>query len=310
MQGGDKEAAATVTEKDAVPYDFRLPNRISKIQLRTLRNIHENFAESLSSFLMTKLQSIINVNVLSVDQIYYSEYVLSVSSPACLFTFELRDTDIKGILEVSIDLAYTLVDKLLGGSGKGGKQAKIITPIEQKVLYIFADKVMQDLKKTWQIIGNYDFQIERFESDIDFAQITSQSESVLLISFEIYIGEQPFLMNLCFATYAFDIILSKLTGQNYSVIRPMKYSGTTAKNIIAEHLQGTYLPVMVEFGKARISFKDLMKLRDGDVLIMDKKVGEELRVKVANKQVFLGLPGTVNGKKALKITKRIEREEP
>ncbi|MBD3410988.1 MAG: flagellar motor switch protein FliM, partial [Ignavibacteriales bacterium] len=180
MQGGDKEAAATVTEKDAVPYDFRLPNRISKIQLRTLRNIHENFAESLSSFLMTKLQSIINVNVLSVDQIYYSEYVLSVSSPACLFTFELRDTDIKGILEVSIDLAYTLVDKLLGGSGRGGKQAKIITPIEQKVLYIFADKVMQDLKKTWQIIGNYDFQIERFESDIDFAQITSQSESVLL----------------------------------------------------------------------------------------------------------------------------------
>ncbi|MBD3410770.1 MAG: flagellar motor switch protein FliM, partial [Ignavibacteriales bacterium] len=135
-------------------------------------------------------------------------------------------------------------------------------------------------------------------------------ESVLLISFEIYIGEQPFLMNICFATYAFDIILSKLTGQNYSVIRPMKYSGTTAKNIIAEHLQGTYLPVMVEFGKARISFKDLMKLRDGDVLIMDKKVGEELRVKVANKQVFLGLPGTVNGKKALKITKRIEREEP
>lgn len=309
MQEGDKKDSAVISEKEAVPYDFRLPNRISKIQLRTIRNIHENFAESLSSFLMTKLQSIINVNVLSVDQIYYSEYVLSVSNPACLYTFDIKGTDIKGILEISIELAWTLVDRLLGGNGKGGKQSKIITPIEQKVLYLFADKVMGDLKKTWQIIGNYDFRVERFESDIDFAQITSQSESVLLISFEIYIGEQPYLMNICFATFAFDAVLSKLTGQNYSVIRPMKYSGTTAKNILVEHLQNTQLPVMVEFGKAVISFDELLSLKKGDVLIMNKKLGDELMVNVANKHLFYGLPGSVNGHKGVKITRRVEKED-
>lgn len=309
IKGGADQSTGGSGEREAVPYDFRLPNRISKNQLRTLRNIHENFAEGLSSFLMTKLQSIININVISVDQIYYSEYVLSVSNPACLFLFDVKGSDIKAILELSTELAFTLIDRLLGGNGKGTKQAKVVTPIEQKVLMVFVERVMQELKKAWGIIGYYDFNLERFESDIDFAQITSQSESVLIISFELFIGEQAFLMNLCFATYAFDTILSKLSTQNFSTIRPAKYQGTTAKNILMNHLRGTDLKVQVEFGKAVISLKELMELKKGDVILMRKKVGEEITVSVEEKQFFLGQPGVMNGHKAVKITKRIEPME-
>ncbi len=298
--GGENEGAQS-NEKEAVPYDFRLPNRISKNQLRTLRNIHENFSESLSSFLMTKLQSIININVISVDQIYYSEYVLSVSNPACLFLFDIKGSDIKGILEISTELAFTLIDRLLGGNGKGIKQSKVITPIEQKVLNVFVEKVMQELKKAWQIIGVYEFEFDRFESDIDFAQITSQSESVLIISFELFIGEHAFLMNLCFATFAFDAILSKLSNQNFSTIRPVKYAGTTARTILENHLKATTLSVKVEFGNAVISIKDLMELKVGDVILLNKRIGEEIKVSVEDKMLFVGQPGVVNGQKAVKI---------
>ena len=309
IKTGGEQSHSNSQEKEAVPYDFRLPNRISKNQLRTIRNIHENFAESLSSYLMTKLQSIININVISVDQIYYSEYVLSVSNPACLFLYDVRGSDIKGILELSTELAFTLIDRLLGGSGKGTKQAKGITPIEQKVLMVFVEKVMQELKKAWQIIGIYDFELERFESDIDFAQITSQSESVLIISFEIFVGEQAFLMNICFATFAFDTILSKLSSQNFATIRPVKYNGTTAKNILMNHLRNTDLGIRAEFGKAVISMKELMQLRMGDVILMNKKIGDEITVSVEDRLLFLGQPGSVNGHKGVKITSRIEEQD-
>lgn len=309
IKTGGEQTHASGQEKEAVPYDFRLPNRISKNQLRTLRNIHENFAESLSSWMMTKLQSIININVISVDQIYYSEYVLSVSNPACLFLFDVKGSDIKAILEISTELAFTLIDRLLGGNGKTSKQAKVVTPIEQKVLMVYVERVMQELKKAWQIIGQYDFNLERFESDIDFAQITSQSESVLIISFEIFIGEQAYLMNVCFATFAFDTILSKLNSQNFSTIRPVKYAGTTAKNILVNHLRNTDLGVRAEFGKAVITMKDLMQLKNGDVILMNKKIGDEITVSVEDKLLFTGQPGTVNGHKGVKITSRIEEQE-
>jgi|WetSurMetagenome_2_1015567.scaffolds.fasta_scaffold47888_3 flagellar motor switch protein FliM len=309
VKTGEDKPPVPESDKVIIPYDFRLPNRISKNQLRTLRNIHETFSESITSFLMAKLQSIIGINIISVDQIYYSEYVLSVSNPACLYTFDIKGTDIKGILEISPELALTLVDRLLGGNGKGEVKAKLITPIEQRVLYIFVDRVMQDLQKAWQIIGNYEFVIDGFESDIDFAQITSQSESILLFSFEIMIGESSHLMNLCFATYAFDVILSKINSQSISTIRPVKYEGTSSQNILLDHIKKTDLLVKVEFGRATITVQDLTALNKGDVIMLNKKVGEELTISVANKLVFKGQPGVLNGRKAVKITKRIENEE-
>ncbi len=309
VKAGTEKPGQTELEKNVLPYDFRLPNRISKNQLRTLRNIHETFSESITSFLMSKLQTIININIISVDQIYYSEYVLSVSNPACLYTFDLHGSDVKGILEISPELALTLVDRLLGGNGRGEVKAKLITPIEQRVLYIFVEKVMTELNKSWQIIGDYEFVVERFESDIDFAQITSQSESILLFSFEIMIGENSYLMNLCFATYAFDTILSKINSQSISTIRPVKYHGTSSKAILIDHIKRTDLVLKVEFGKSLISFKDLFSLNVGDVILINKKIGDELTVSISDKPTFMGQPGIVGGHKAIKITRRIENEE-
>ena len=306
VKSGNEQSPAQNSEKEAVLFDFRLPNRISKNQLRTISNINENFAEGFSSFLVSKLQTIVNINVTSIDQIYYSEYILSVSNPACLYTFEIKNTDIKGILELNPDLALTLVDRLLGGSGVGAKQANIITSIEQKVLGIVAERVMLDLRKAWQIIDNLEFKLERFESDIDFAQITSQSESVLLISFEIMISDQTYMMNLCFATFAFDVILSKLNSQKLSTIRPTKYTGTTSGEIIKSHLYKTYLPIVAEFGKAKISVQNLFDLEKGDIIKLDTKINDEHPIKVGDKVLFYGRTGVVNKHKAIKITRKAD----
>jgi flagellar motor switch protein FliM len=296
-------------EKEVVPFDFRLPNRISKNQLRTISNISENFGEMFSSYLMAKLQTIVSVNVTSVDQIYYSEYVLSVSNPACLYTFNIKKTDIKGILEFSSEYALTLVDRLLGGNGKGEKNSQVITPIEQEILKVVVEIVLRDLGKAWQIIGDYQFGVDKFEPDIDFVQITSQSESVLLIGFEVMIGDETYMMNLCFATYAFDAILSKLANQNLSSIRPVKYQGTTAQNILTNHLKKTELNVEVEFGTSSISFQQVLDLKKGDVISLNNVIGEEVKISVEKKHLFNGISGIVNNRKAVKITKKIENRK-
>jgi flagellar motor switch protein FliM len=309
VKSGQEQPNVSSPENEAIPFDFRLPNRISKNQLRTIRNIHDNFSESFSSFLVSKLQAMVNINVTSVDQIYYSEYILSVSNPACLFPFNIKNLDVKGILELNTDLALTLVDRLLGGNGNGSKQTKMITPIEQKVLNVIVERIMLDLKKGWQIIGNFDFEVERFESDIDFAQITSHSESVLLISFEIMIGEQSYMMNVCFATDSFDVILSKLASQKHSSIRPVKYEGTTSQEIITNNLYKTLLPINVEFGKAKITIKELMGLEKGDIIKLETKISDEHPVKIGSKVFFGGRVGVLNKHKAIKITRKITEEK-
>lgn len=305
LKSGGETVPQSQYEDEVIPYDFRLPNRISKTQLRTIRNIHENFAESLSSFLVTKLQTVVNIKVNSIDQIYYSEYVLSVPNPACLYTFQIKHTDIKGILELNADLALTLVDRILGGNGSSKKQSNNITLIEQKVLSVIVEKVMLDLKKTWQIIDNMEFLLDHFEPDIDFVQLTSPNESVLLISFEFSFGEESYLMNLCFATFAFDSILAKMSSQKFSSSRSSKGQGKSTKDLISRHLNQTYVPVTVELGKSSISIKEISDLKTGDVIVLENKIHDEHVVKVYNKVLFYGHPGISNNHKAIKITKSL-----
>lgn len=309
IKSGAEQKQESVAEKEAVLFDFRLPNRISKNQLRIIRSVSENFSESFASFLLSKLQTAININVTSVDQIYYSEYVLSVANPACLFTFEIQGTDVKGILEFNNDLALTLVDKLLGGNGQSTKQNKVITLIEQKVLRVVVDRVMYDLKKAWQTVDNLEFVMERFEPDIDFAQITSQSESVLLISFEILIGDQSFFMNLCFATFAFDNVLAKMSTQNLSSIRATKYFGVSAGEVLKKHLTKTMVPIQVEFGNSRLSIKELLELEVGDIIKLETKISDEHKVKTGKRVLFVGRSGNANNHKAIKITRKIYDEK-
>jgi flagellar motor switch protein FliM len=305
IKSGTETKVETSHEKEAILFDFRLPNRISKNQLRILRSIFENFAESFSGFLVTKLQTVVNINVTSVDQIYYSEYVLSVANPACLFTFEINDTDVKGILELNNDLALSLVDKLLGGNGLGTKQTKVITPIEQKVLRVVVERIMHDLKKAWQTVDKFEFTVERFEPDIDFAQVTSQSESVLLISFEILIGEQSYLMNICFATFAFDNILAKLSSQKLSSIRATKYYGSSAKEVLIQHLSKTLIPIRVEMGLAKLSVKEIMEMEKGDIIKLETKLSDDQIIRTGNQILFNGKIGLTNNHKAVKITKKV-----
>lgn len=291
-------------QKEAVLFDFRLPNRLSKTQLRTISNIHETFAENFSSFLVSKLQTVVTTSVASVDQLYYSEYVLSVSNPACLFTIEIENTDIKGILELSPELALLLVDRLLGGNGKGTKETKAITTIEQKVLDVVVENALVNLKKAWSVVDKLNFTVGRFEPDIDFAQITSPNESVLLISFEITIGDESHLMNLCLATFAFDNILAKLSSQKFSTIRPTDYHGSTAREVLSKSLLEAEVPLQIEFGKTKISVQELLDLQIGDVLLTKTKINDEHTVFMNNKPLCVGRPGTVNKHKAIKVTKK------
>ncbi len=304
VKSGTEEKAENLDRKEVVPFDFRLPNRISKNQLRTITNIHENFAESFSSFLVSKLQTLVSTSVASVDQLYYSEYVLSVSNPSCLFTFDINNTDIKGILEFSPELALVLVDRLLGGSGEGTKESKIITAIEQKVLNVVVESAMINLKKSWSVVETLDFAVERFEPDIDFAQITSPNESVLLISFEIIIGEDTFFMNLCFATFSFDRILAKLASQKFSSIRPTDYQGSTSREVISRSLLHAEVPIKVELGTSSISIHEFMHLEVGDVISLNKSISDSCQIKMENKLICEGRPGLVNRRKAIKVTQK------
>jgi len=103
--------------KAANVYDFKHPNRVSKDQLRTLQTIHETFAKTFNAYLAVRLRTIVDINLISVDQLQYSEFILSISDPSCIYIFRVEELNGVAILEISPQLVLFIVDRLFGGKG-------------------------------------------------------------------------------------------------------------------------------------------------------------------------------------------------
>lgn len=301
----------TNSKAEITTYDFRRPNRISKNQVRTLQNIHENFAEVFGYYLVSKLQTVVSISVTSVDQLFYSEFILSVSNPSVLYVFDIEGTDGNGILELSPQLSLTLVERLLGGSAEITPKPRTITPIEQAVIRGIVEHALSDLRNAWRAIAEINFKFSRLEMEADFVQIAPSSEIVVVISFDVNIGVHTFLMNLCFPTFALEEVLAKLNRQQVTTTASKQSKARLKENLEAlqSQISNTYLPVMAELGKTSLSVSDILELKEGDVIKLNKRVNHEIEVIIGGKRKLAARPGSVEGKKAVRITRLLNEED-
>jgi flagellar motor switch protein FliM len=301
------------SRSDVMNYDFRRPNRISKNQVRTLQSIHENFSEVFGYYLVSKLQTLVSFSVTSVDQLFYSEFILSVSNPSCIYVFDILGTDGSGIMEISPELALTLVDLLLGGKGDTMPKPRTITPIEQAVIRGIIEHALSDLRNAWRAIADLNFKYSRLEIEADFVQIAPSSEIVIVVSFDVKIGNSNnnFMMNLCFPTFALEEVLAKLNRQQLTTtaVKQSKKRVIDNINIIQQQMSITYLPVMAELGKTSLTVGEIMELNVGDIIKLSNKINQEIEVLIAGKRKLAARPGSIAGKKAVKITRPMKDED-
>ncbi len=292
-------------------YDFRRPNRISKNQVRTLQNIHESFAEVFGYYLVSKLQTVVSISVSSVDQLFYSEFILSVANPSCLYVFDIEGTDGSGILGISPQLALTLMERMLGGSADAQEKSRNITPIEQAVIRGIIEHAFADLRNAWKTISDLNFKFSRLEMEADFVQVAPASEIVVIITFDVNIGTQSFLMNLCFPTFALEEILAQLNRQQISASSVRVSDSKMKENMkmISRHIDTTYLPIYAELGKTKLTVKELLEIKKGDVLKLDKRINQEIEIIIGKKRKLAGRPGTVDGKKAVRIVRPLTDDD-
>src|ERR1700759_480123 len=104
--------------KRAALFDFRRPDRIAKSQLHAIHQLHHPFVRNLVSSLSAFLRSYLIVNLVSVEQLSYAEFLEGLPSPTCLVSMGLRPYDGNAVLELNPSLTFPVLEMLLGGNGK------------------------------------------------------------------------------------------------------------------------------------------------------------------------------------------------
>jgi len=194
----DDDAKADVPPRIIHNYDFKHPQRVNKDQLRTLKNLHDNFARLLSSTFSGAMRAVVDVDTAFVDQTTYAEFIMSLSNPSCSYQFALGPTNGSTIIDIAMPVVFACVDRIFGGEGSSqGVEPRQLTPIEIGVINRICKRVVEDLETTYDPILRTEISDIELETNPEFMQITHASEVVILLAFEVNSANASGLVSQC-----------------------------------------------------------------------------------------------------------------
>ena len=299
-------AGPTRSREKITPYDFKRPERVGKEQMRALQTMHEGFGRNFGAALSALLRGLGEVKLTSVDQLTYGEFIFSLENPTCFNLLKAEPLEGNLILDINPSILYPIIDRLLGGGREGGQMSRRpLTDIELRLVSRITSLFLDELRRAWENVIDLKLEVLRVESNPQLVQIVPPNEVVVLISFELTIGDVRGMMNLCIPFNAIERIGDKLSANTW-----VSYGqhGATSETIaeITNSLQGSLVEVVVQLASTKINTADLIGLHVGDIITTEKDIHSPLLVSVEGVPKFRAGPGAYKGRKAIKVVDQIE----
>ncbi|MBT3342335.1 MAG: flagellar motor switch protein FliM [Gemmatimonadetes bacterium] len=301
--GGGMDDAAS--QRIITSYDFKHPARVNKDQLRTLENLHDNFARLLSSTFSGAMRAVVDVDTAFVDQTTYAEFIMSLSNPSCSYQFTLGPTNGQAIIDFAMPVVFAFVDRIFGGKGSSqGVDARQLSQIEMGVIAKIVKRVVEDLEATWEPILRVEISDIELETNPEFMQITAASEIVILLAFEVNSTNASGLVSLCYPFFTLESILPRLGQQTY--VRQGRQNREETIRSNRQRIQKTYMPIRAELAAGQATFQQLEQMQVGDTIKLDTEIDEPTLIYIDDEPKFVGRPGRVGRKNAVQIISPIE----
>lgn len=288
-------------------YDFKRALRFSKEQIRSLTRIHENLARLLTTHLSAKLRTYVQVSVTSADQLPYEEFVRSIPKMTMLYLYELTPLEGNMLIEINPNIAYAMLDRVLGGSGTSVNKIDQLTDIEEELMANLYKSAFEYLKDAWETVIDIEPEMQSFEVNPQFLQVVSPNETVVVISLNTVIGDTSGMINICIPHIVLEPIIPKLS-VSYWMQTEKKTENPENAEAIQTQLKHSKLPIIAELGNSEITIEEFLQLSVGDCIELNTNINEPLIIKVKEVPKYYGQPGKVNKNLAIQILDYIEEE--
>ncbi|MFC1714104.1 flagellar motor switch protein FliM [Candidatus Poribacteria bacterium] len=281
-------------------YDFTIPSRVSRDHLRALRTLHDSYAQGLSSSLSITLRTVVEVDCVHIEQLTYGEYLSSLLDPSCIGVFNMSPLKGLSIIEINPMLVFPIMDRLLGGSGAARFYNRVFTTIEEMVIMQVMRSALDILEEAWYQNIKLDIKLERLENNPQFIHAAASSDPVILILFDVMLGDIRSMMSLCFPFLTIQQARASLRREE----SPAFLDDDTieaCRRMIYMHMLNLNMDVSVRYETSRVTLGDLLELQEGDIIGLPDTSGDKARIFVGGQMKFSGKPGMVNGKRAVQL---------
>jgi flagellar motor switch protein FliM len=307
------EAAALDTRK-IKPFDFRFNKRTDKFsnnQLATLRTLHDNFTRLLNNALSVYLRTRVEATISSIVQINYGDFIASIDSPSILAIYSMDPLPGSGIVQVDLNLAFSIIDRLLGGPGWFPAKLRDLTDIERTLMQRFMARMLNSYRESWNYLLTLSLKIEALDSNPQYIpRIIPLDQIVALVSCELKVGDKTGTMNFCLPYLVLQSVGPQLSDFQWS---PSVISGrgVTDDEIaqLVRNVERAEVDFEVELGRTIVSLRDLVALQVGDLLLFDKLTTVPLTARINDQEKFKVFAGRNRDRLTVQVVEIIEGED-
>lgn len=303
---GESQESAKPEEKISL-YDFKHPNLVSKEQMRLLETIHEGLCRNFGVYLSAQLRLFCEMNLIAIDQIMYSEFVMSIAPPSCIYVCDLDQPEGRLVLELNPQLGIFLVERLFGGKGDFVNKIRPVSVIEQRVMRRVIDRIAAEISKNWSPLTAFECEITRFESNPEFVQIVPSSEPVVVVSMEIKIHGNSTLLNICYPYTWISSVVSLPEVQEKILFGARKVT-PEERETVESTLGYAPVPFRAVLGSSEISVRDFINLKENDVIKLNNRINQPISVYVNTLEVFKSHIGVHQGNYAVQVNTIVKEE--
>ena len=302
----DEPAAEEVSTEGVRPYNLATQERIVRGRMPTMELINERFARYFRIGLFNYMHRNAEVSVGPIKVQKYAEFVRNLVVPTNLNLITAKPLRGTGLVVFDPNLVFLVVDNMFGGDGRFHTrvEGRDFTPTEQRIIRGMLDVVFTEYVRAWAPVFNLQPEFIRSEMNSQFANIATPSEVVVATSFSVEFGGSQAEMHVCFP---------------YSMLEPIRdllYSSMQSDHLTSDRrwiklltrqLQNAEVELTCAFGTARVSLRDIVDMRVGDVIPL--AVQPVLQAEVDGVPVFECRKGTRNGRYALRVERFVTAEE-
>jgi flagellar motor switch protein FliM len=282
------------------PYDFHNPEKAVRGRMSVLEMVHEKFCRHLRGSVFNLLRKTIDCAPDGIKAMKYEEFMRNLHMPSSLNIFSFQPLKGSGLLAIDPSLAFLIVDSYFGGDGRFHTrvEGRDFTPVELSVIKKVVDIIFHEITEVWKAIYPVEFKFFRSEMNPHFVNIMSANDIVIVSTFRMEIEAVNNRFYVCMPFASLEPIKDKLYGTEKVATAEVDKKWSAR---LREQFDLVQIGISGEIGEATISFAELLNLRAGDIIELDKKVKEPLEVNIEGAPKLYARPGVIDNHYAVKI---------
>lgn len=278
---------------------------ISSTRFPMLEIIYDRFIRVISNSLRAYTSFNVDVEIEKMATFRFGDYIDNLSIPTMISVIKAIEWDNYGLVVVDSQLAYSLVDVLFGGRKIPSSikvEGRPYTSIELSIVQNLTEILLNDLGTSFEPVTPVTFQLDRVESNPKFATIARQEDVCLVLKINIRMDQRQGKIDIVFPFATIEPV-KKILSKSFLGERGTK--DPTWNKHFSQEIASAMLNVEVVLSGVTTSMKDVSGFKVGSTIVLDKKISDDLFIRVNGVKVSKGKLGKLNTNMAVKLSEPI-----